>query len=118
MVGLLCAVKAPVWMVYEPLSSYQLLLIGGVLLILVGLLIGFRRRARVAVAGSAVSEELLTCLARIANALEKQQANRISPDEITAEVLRRLEQREEPKANGGSREIVGSMFGREYTPKD
>ena len=105
-------VDVPSWMVYEPLSSYQLLVIGGALLILAAVLLGLRRKTRVTLVDSGVTQELMIYLARIAEAVERPQAP--SAEQITAEVLRRLEEVARAKPNGRVREIPDSMIGREY----
>jgi hypothetical protein len=87
-----------------PLSSFQLLAVGGGLLILAGVLLMVRRKARVEMESSVVTEELMAYLARIANALEAQQPAR--PDEITADVLRRLQEIANAKQGSKVREMT------------
>jgi hypothetical protein len=87
-----------------PLSSFQLLAVGGGLLILAGILLLVRRKSRVEVESSVVTEELMAYLARIANALEAQQPPR--SDEITADVLRRLQEIANAKQGGKVREMT------------
>jgi hypothetical protein len=103
----------PSWLPKEPLSSNQLLLIGGALLFLAAILLSVRRTTRVSLRGSPLTEELMIYLARIANALERPQGP--STDEVAAEVLRRLEKLASAKPNGNVRQIPNSMFGREYS---
>ena len=74
-----------------PLSSFQLLVAGGALLIFAALLLLVRRKSRVEVESSVVTEELMAYLARIANALETPRET-TTKEELTAEVLRRLQE--------------------------
>jgi hypothetical protein len=104
--------SAPAWMVYEPLSSYQLLMIGGALLILAAVLMGLRRKTRITLENSGVTQELMIYLARIADALERPQGP--SAEQITGEVLRRLQESNDAKPEASVRQIPNSMFGREY----
>jgi hypothetical protein len=112
--GVLGMIKVPAWLTYEPLSSYQLLVIGGALLVVAAILIGLRRKTRIALDSSLVTEELMLYLARIANALE--QPTGPSAEQVTAEVLRRLEEvaNTHDKPNGNVKEVPFSIFGREY----
>lgn len=114
--AMLGMMEVPTWMVYEPLSSYQLLLIGGALLILAALLMGLRRKTRITLENSVVTEELMIYLARIANAVERPQGP--SAEEITVQVIKRLEEIANAKPNGKVREIPSSIFGREYRKED
>ena len=116
--GMLGMVDVPSWMVYEPLSSYQLLLMGGGLLILAAVLMGLRRKTRVTLESSVVTQELMIYLARIADAVERPQGP--SAEQITAEVLRRLEETAAARAkpNGRVREMPNAMLGREYTREE
>jgi len=102
----------PEWTGYEPLSSYQLLVIAGVLLVVAAILTGLRRKTRIALESSLVTEELMIYLARIANALEKGEGP--DADQITGDVLRRLEEIANARPNGKVREMPNSMFGKEY----
>jgi hypothetical protein len=102
------------WLAAVPLSSEQMILIGGTLLILAAVLLGFRRKTRMVLDSSLVSEELMIYLARIANALEKPSGP--SQEQITTEVVRRLEEMASTRPNGKIREIPNSMFAREYQP--
>jgi hypothetical protein len=87
-----------------PLSSFQLLAMGGGLLILAALLLLVRRRMRVEVESSVVTEELMAYLGRIANALEAQRTP--GSEEITVEVLRRLQEIANAKNGGKVREMT------------
>lgn len=73
-----------------PITSFQLLLAAGALLVFAAILLGFRRKARVELESSAVIAELMAYLARIANALENQQMP--SSEAITKDVLLRLQE--------------------------
>jgi hypothetical protein len=58
-----------------PISSFQLLVISGSLLVLAALLLLFRPRyTKVVVQHSVLTDEMLVLLARIADALERQSA--------------------------------------------
>lgn len=105
-------ITVPPWMLDEPLSSYQLLVIAGVLLVIAAVLMGVRRKTRIMLESSVVTEELMIYLARIANALEKGEGP--NAEQITGNVLRKLEEIANARPNGKVREIPNSMFGREY----
>ena len=62
--------ETPNWMMDVPLSSFQLLVAGGALLVFAGLLLIMRRRMRMEIESSIVTEEVMAYLGRIANALE------------------------------------------------
>jgi hypothetical protein len=108
-------VQFPKWVQGIPLTNVEMLVAGGVLLVFAGFLIGVRRRSRIALQNSAVTEELIAYLARIANALETSRPP--SADEISAQVVKRVAEMAEAKPNGRVREMPFSIFGREYKPE-
>ena len=117
MVEMLGAVEAKSWgswITDTPVTSYQLILAAGGLLAVAAVLLWVQRRAHVALESSNVSDELMIYLARIANALERPLPQGPSSDDVTREVLRRLEQMANAKPNGKVREMPQSMFGREF----
>lgn len=116
MMVLLGMMEVPKWMANEPKSSYELLMIGGALLILAAVLMGLRRKTRITLESSVVTEEMMIYLSRIANAVERPQGP--SMEQVTVEVLKRLEEMAKAKPNGKVREIPNSMFGREYRKDD
>jgi hypothetical protein len=83
-------------------TSFQLLLAAGTLLIFAAVLLGFRRK-KVELQSSAVTEELMAYLARIANALEGIQMP--SSEAITKDVLLRLQEIANAKPNVKVREM-------------
>jgi hypothetical protein len=92
------------WGLDVPLSSFQLLALGGGLLLCAALLLMIRRKTRVEVESSIVTEELMAYLARIANALEAQRTP--TGEEVTADVLRRLQDIANAKPTGKVREMT------------
>ena len=116
------------WDPWLPLSSLQLLLASGGLLFVAGLLIGWRRKNRVALQRSALTDELMIYLSRIADAVERH-ADRPSAQQIAEVIERRIaEQQRNAEANTAaaaagasagpkSRPVAFSMFGREYPEK-
>jgi len=99
--------EIPNWIQNVQLTSFQLLMAGGVLLIFAAILLGLRRRSRVQVESSIVTEELMAYLARIANALETPRTP--TGQEIADQILRRAEERANDKRNGKVREMPFSM---------
>lgn len=90
-----------------PLTSFQLLAGGGALLICAAILLGLRRRQRVEMESSVVTEELMAYLSRIANALEGlQRMDLPSSDAITKDVLLRLQEIANAKPGGKLREMT------------
>jgi hypothetical protein len=75
-----------------PVSSYQLLMMGGGLLFVAAVLLGIQqRRAAVVVDNSPFQHELISYLSRIANALERMEAQAPNVSgQAAADVLRRL----------------------------
>ena len=117
--GMLATAEVPGnWLGGTPASSYQLILAAGALLVVAAALLWFNRRTRITLESSAVSEELMAYLARIADAVERpapQLPQVPNVDDITREVLLRLEQIANSKqTNGKVRPMPQSMFGREY----
>jgi hypothetical protein len=93
-----------------PITSFQLLLSAGALLTLAAILLGFRRKSRIELESSAVTEELMAYLARIANALEGIQVP--SSESITKDVLLRLHEIANTKPNGKVREMPVTLTDR------
>jgi len=101
------------WIADTPMTSYQLILIAGGLLVMAAVLLWVQRRTRIALESSVVSEELMIYLGRIANALERPVPQGPSADEVTKEVLRRLEQMANAKPNGKVKEMPPPVPGRD-----
>lgn len=91
------------WVTDVPMSSLQLLIAGGALLICAAILLGLRRKQRVELENSGVTEELMAYLARIANALEGLQMP--NSEAITKDVLLRLQEIANVKPTGKVREM-------------
>jgi Rad3-related DNA helicase len=108
------ATAMPSWAQNVSLTSAGLLVAGGLLLVIAGFLGGVRRKTRIVLEDSVVTEEIKAYLARMTDALEKPRMPDI--DQLTAQVLRRLQEMSEAKPNGKVREIPFSMFGRDYQP--
>jgi hypothetical protein len=73
-----------------PVTSFELLVAGGALLICAAALLSVRKKNRVVLESSVVTEELMAYLGRIANALERLQMP--ASDAITKDVLLRLQE--------------------------
>lgn len=71
-----------------PLSSFGLMVAGSGLLVCAGILLAMTRKAKVEVEASTVTDQLMVCLARIAEGLEGMRAP--SQEEVTRDVLVRL----------------------------
>jgi hypothetical protein len=102
-----------------PFTSIQLLVAGGALLFVAGLLLGLRRRNRVMLQRSLLTDELMIYLSRIADAVERH-ADRPSAQQIAEMIERRIaEQQRNTEAPGTqkARAMPFSMFGREYPEK-
>jgi hypothetical protein len=101
-------------------SSVRLLVAGGGLLFVAGLLIGLRRKTRVSLQRSLLTDELMIYLSRIADAMERQ-AERPSPQQIAEMIERRIAEKRSAEAPSSaaakSRAVALSMFGREYPEK-
>lgn len=98
------ATQLRMWPVDFTTLSNQMIVVGGVLLLAAAILMGARRRARVSLENSALTQELMIYLERIANAVEKLQPP--SSEDITANVLRRLEEiAQANRPNGKVREM-------------
>jgi hypothetical protein len=108
--------EIPQWIVNVPMTSYQLLVVGGVLLISAAILLGMRRKSRVVLERSALTEELMVYLARIANALEGPNAP--SSEEVSRQFLQRLQEKMKPNGEEKIREMPYSLFGREILRKE
>jgi hypothetical protein len=104
------------WMMSIPVTSFQLLVAGGALLILAAVLLAVRRHTRVTLDRSMLTDELMIYLGRIADALEHQRTP--TTDDVTVAVLRRMEEMGNAKANGKVREMPFSMLGREFRTEE
>jgi hypothetical protein len=71
-----------------PASSYQLMMIGGALLVVAALLMALQRRTRNSLEESPFLHEMISYLSRIANALERMEGP--NSGQSAADVLRRL----------------------------
>lgn len=108
----------PNWIQNASLTSAGLLVAGGILLVIAGFLAGVRRKSRIVLEHSAVTTEMMAYLARMTEALEALKTPSI--DELTGQVLRRMQEMSENRSNGKvreMREIPFSMFGRDYQPE-
>ena len=94
-----------------PVTSFELLVGGGALLICAAVLLALRRQTRVTLERSLLTDELMIYLGRIADALEHQKTP--STDDVTVAVMRRMEEIGNAKANGKVREMPFTMLGRE-----
>ena len=118
------------WDLQLPFTNLQMLVAGGALLFVVGLLLGLRRRNRVALQlqRSLLTDGLMIYLSRIADAVERQ-ADRPSAQQITDMIERRIAEHQRnveatataAAAGAGaapkSRAMPFSMFGREVPEK-
>jgi predicted secreted Zn-dependent protease len=109
------AMVVPTWFPNGPFASVGLLVAGGVLLVVAGFLAGVRRKTRFVLEHSGVTQEMMAYLARMTEALEANKPPDI--DQLTGQVLRRLQEMSETRLNGKVREIPFSMFGRDYQPE-
>lgn len=101
------------WIPSVPLSSMQLMVLGGSLLFAAGLLLGLRRRRTVTLQRSLLTDEIIIYLGRIADALERNAP--VSKEEIVAEVERRVTENQAGKLTAKAHTIPYSIFGREYS---
>ena len=108
--------EGPNWMVSIPMTSFQLLVAGGALLICAAGLLALRRHTRVTLDRSLLTDELMIYLGRIADALEHQRTP--STDDVTVAVMRRMEEMGNAKANGKVREMRFTMLGREVRTEE
>lgn len=107
--------QTPEYLPEIPMSSFQLMVGAGALLIAAALLLGLRRTRNVKVQRSLLTDELMIYLGRIADALER---NALPNQEMAMTGNeRRIEEREHPKLNGKVHEMPFSMLGREYPEK-
>ena len=116
MMIMMAMMDGPNWMVSVPVTSFQLLVAGGALLICAAVMLALRRRTRVTVEQSSLTDELMIYLGRIADALEHQRTP--STDDVTVAVMRRMEEMGSAKANGKVREMPFTMLGREVRTED
>jgi len=93
--SLYLSVEMPIWVPDMPLSSFQLLMAGGALLIVAGLMLGLRRTRCVALERSLLMDEVIIYLSRIADALEGNAPP--SKAQIIAEIERYAGQNLDPK---------------------
>jgi len=111
------------WDPQLPLSSFQMLVASGALLFAAGLLLGLRRKNRVALQRTLLTDEVMIYLSRIADAVERQAAQQIADmiERRIAEQQRNAEANAAAAAGAGaapkSRPVAFSMFGREYPEK-
>jgi len=121
-----------VWMIVAtwdpqlPLTGWEMLVAGGGLLFIAGLLIGLRRRNRVMLQRSLLTDEMMIYLSRIADAMERH-ADRPSAQQVADMIERRItEQQRTSEASAAAagagaapktRAVPFSMFGREYPEK-
>ena len=110
------------WDPQLPLSSFQMLVVSGALLFAAGLLLGLRRKTRVALQRTLLTDEVMIYLSRIADAVERH-AERPTGQQIADMIERRIAEQqrgaETPEAAAGpkSRVMPFSMFGREFPEK-
>jgi hypothetical protein len=104
--------QTPEYLPEIPMSSFQLMVGAGALLIAAALLLGLRRTRNVTVQRSLLTDELMIYLGRIADALERN-----APEMAMTGIERRIEEREHPKLDGKVHEMPFSMLGREYPEK-
>jgi LPXTG-motif cell wall-anchored protein len=114
------------WDPQFPLTGWQMMVAGGALLFVAGLLIGWRRKNRVALQRSLLTDELMIYLSRIADAVERH-ADRPTAQQIAEMIERRIaEQQRNSEASAAAagagaapktRAVPFSMFGREYPEK-
>ena len=114
---MLSGLNIPNWAQQLSLMNSLLLLIGGgALLVLAGFLLGFRRKQRVVLQRSLLTDEMNIYLGRIAEALERI-ASRPSSEHLLEQIAARLPAQPAEGAEknaSGSRSIPYSMLGREY----
>lgn len=91
-------IQAKMWWVDGTVLSSQMMIMGGGLLLAAALLLAVRRKTRVTLENSLVTQEMMIYLSRIADALERIEPP--SSDEVTANVLRKLEEIAHAKPNG------------------
>jgi hypothetical protein len=107
------------WEPQLPFSSVQMLVAGGALLFVAGLLLGLRRRNRVRLERSPLTDELMIYLSRIADAAEMQ-ASRPSAQQIVEMFEKRIAEQQrsaEAPATQKGRSMPFSTFGREIPEK-
>src|SRR5258708_2346060 len=107
------------WNPQFPFSSVQMMVAGGALLFVAGLLLGLRRKNRIALQRSTVTDEVKIYLSRIADAVERH-ADRPSAQQIAELIERRIAEQHrsaEMPAAPKARAMPLSMFGREYPDK-
>jgi hypothetical protein len=108
-------IETPGYLPDVPMSSFQLMVGAGALLIVAALLLSFRRTKNVTVQRSLLTDEMMIYLGRIADAMERNAPP--NKEMIIAEIERRIEARTEPRMNGKVHEMPYSMFGREFPEK-
>lgn len=97
-----------------PMSSFQLIVAAGALLIVAALLLGFRGTTNVTVQRSLLTDELMIYLGRIADALER---NGPPNKEMIIADMERLIAERNAKPGTKVHAMPYSMLGREYPEK-
>jgi hypothetical protein len=97
-----------------PMSSFQLIVAAGALLIVAALLLGLRRPRNVAVQRSLLTDELMIYLGRIADAMERNSPT--DKETILGQIERRIG---EETGNSGTKlhRMPYPMVGREFPEK-
>jgi hypothetical protein len=106
-------IETPGYLPDIPISSFQLMVGAGALLIAAALLLGLRRTRSVAVQRSLLTDEFMIYLGRIADALER--AAPPNKEMIIAEIERRMGERGEMRSNGKVHKMP--LLGREFPEK-
>jgi len=110
--GVLGVMNARTVVVLGPTASYELMLMGVVLLVLAAMLLGMKRKTRITLDNSLMTEELMVYLERITNALER--AQKVDTDEITVNVLKRIDELAKAKPSPKVREMPVAVTARQY----
>lgn len=98
----------------RPITSFEVLVVGAILLVVAACLLIFSRRQRVALDRSWTTDELMLHLSRIAEALDRLAAR--PPDRVVVESPRPAETSPEAASAKEGHTIPYSMFGREFQP--
>jgi hypothetical protein len=114
---------ATYWVPDIALTSFQILLISGGLLLFAAMLYVLQRKKTVMLERSLLTDELIAYLARISDALERRPASgdgMVAPgpstEQIVTEVVRRLEEISQAKLSAKVRPIPSTGYGREFHP--
>ncbi len=108
-------IETPGYLPDIPMTSFQLMVAAGALLIAAALLLGRRRTSNVAVHRSLLTDELMIYLGRIADALERTAPP--NKEMIIAEIERRMGERGDLRLNGKVHKMPVSPLGREFPEK-